>query len=294
MNAQILNWSDIPFVLAVCDTGSLSGAARMLNVNHSTVFRRIEAVEANLGVRLFERLSHGYVMTPAGEHFYRNGLLLRDGMDSLQRELGGQDLRLEGVLTVTTTDSLLYCLTPVFLAFQEQYPEIELRLVSESRPLNLTQRDADIALRPTRNPPEHWIGRKLFPIVCATYAHKRYWDIAQHQTPETHRWIRLSDSLNLSPMSQIMNLRKAKDAPVTVVNTMMGVFEFVRLGLGIGAIPCYLGEHCAELVRIHEPEERFTSHLWMLAHPDIHRSARVHAFFEFASTQITADFIHIN
>ena len=148
MNAQTLNWSDIPFVLAVCETGTLSGAARTLGVNHSTVFRRIESVESNLGVRLFERLSHGYVMTPAGEHFYRNGLQLRGGMDSLRRELGGQDLRLEGILTVTTTDSLLYCLTPIFLAFQNQYPDVELRILSESRPLNLTQRDADIALRP--------------------------------------------------------------------------------------------------------------------------------------------------
>ena len=92
-------------------------------------------------------------------------------------------------------------------------------------------------------------------------------------------------------MSQITLLQKPEHAPVTVVNTMMGAFEFVRLGLGIGVMPCYLGEHCTELVRIHEPDEQFVSNLWMLVHPDIHRSARVHAFFEFASAHITEDLI---
>ncbi len=170
MDAQTLDWSDIPFVLAVCETGSLSGAARKLGVNHSTVFRRIEGVESKLGVTLFERLSHGYVMTTAGEHFFQHGLALNEGMIRIQRELGGQDLRLRGELTVTSTDSLLRRLTPVFIAFQRQYPDVELRLLSDVRPLDLMKRDADIALRPTRHPPEHWVGRNLLSVAYAAYA----------------------------------------------------------------------------------------------------------------------------
>ncbi|MEO1025822.1 MAG: LysR family transcriptional regulator [Pseudomonadota bacterium] len=100
----------MPYLLSVCEAGSLAGAARMLGVNHSTVFRRIEAVEARLGVRLFERLARGYVMTPAGERFYERAIVLCGGMDEIERDLGGRDLRLEGPLTVTTTDSLLHCL----------------------------------------------------------------------------------------------------------------------------------------------------------------------------------------
>ncbi|MEM7195493.1 MAG: LysR family transcriptional regulator [Pseudomonadota bacterium] len=287
-----MNWSDIPYVLAVCRTGSLSGAARRLGVNHSTVFRRIEALEKNLGVKLFERLPEGYVLTSAGEHFYRRAITIENGVDTLNRELGGKDLRLEGRLAVTTTDSLLYRLTPVFLKFQEQYKEIDLRLISETRALNLNHRDADIALRPTQNPPEQWVGRKLFPIICATYAHRDYLADVQNQAEETRRWIGLSEDLNRSPMHQVQNLIKPKTAPVTVVNTMMGVFEMIRSGLGIGAMPCYLGEHCEELVRVHEPMEQFSSHLWILAHPDMHRSARVHAFFKFATQLITEDYMH--
>ncbi|WP_029063280.1 LysR family transcriptional regulator [Labrenzia sp. DG1229] len=286
MNAQKLDWSDIPFVLAVCEAGSLSGAARQLGVNHSTVFRRIEGVETRLGVTLFERLSHGYVMTAAGEHFFQNGLQLRDGMNNIQRELGGQDLRLAGALTVTTTDSLLFCLAPVFSAFQRQYPDIELRLLSDTRPLDLMQRDADIALRPTNSPPEHWIGRSLSPLAYAAYAQKDFLDEVQSRPATEHRWIRLNDSLYQSPMSRITAKHKAESAPVTVSNSLMGVLELVRRGLGFGALPCYLGDACPDLVRIHNPEEKFGSSLWMLTHPDIRRSARVHAFFEFSTGRI--------
>lgn len=119
---QNLEWADMPYLLCVCEAGSLAGAARMLGVNHSTVFRRIEAVEKRLGVRLFERLARGYVMTPAGEHFYERGIQLCGGMDEIERELSGQDLRLEGPLTITTTDSLLHCLSSLFAQFQQNAP----------------------------------------------------------------------------------------------------------------------------------------------------------------------------
>ncbi|WP_282606294.1 LysR family transcriptional regulator [Pelagibius sp. Alg239-R121] len=292
-----MDWSDIPFVLAVCETGSLSGAARQLGVNHSTVFRRIEGMEEKLGVALFERLSHGYVMTAAGEHFFRHGLVLKDGVTRIQRELIGQDLRLEGVLTVTTTDSLLHRLTSVFLAFQQAYPDVELRLLSDTRPLDLMKRDADIALRPTRHPPEHWIGRNLLPVAYTTYAHSDYVKASRNLAPEQLRWVRLDDSLNQSPMSQITAQRKAEGAPITITSSVMGMFDLVRGGLGIAVLPCYMGENSPELIRLDEPEAEFNTDLWILAHPDIRRSARVHAFFEFATKKIRdggSDFFKTN
>lgn len=83
---QNLEWADMPYLLSVCEAGSLAGASRMLGVNHSTVFRRIEAVESRLRVRLFVRLARGYVVTPAGERFYERAILLCEGMDEIQRD----------------------------------------------------------------------------------------------------------------------------------------------------------------------------------------------------------------
>ena len=286
---QKLDWSDVPYILSVCEAGSLAGAARMMGVNHSTVYRRVEGVEDRLGVRLFERQSHGYVMTAAGELFYQRAIVLCDGMNSIEMSLAGQDLRLEGELTVTTTDSLLYHLTPVFLAFQREHPDVELRLLSDARSLDLMQRDADIALRPTRIPPEHWVGRKLLPVASAVYAAQGY---LARQLPRTEqRWVTLDDDLYRSPMSQLTRARIPDGVPVTVVNSVMGVFDMVRSGLGVGALPCYLAEGRQELVRLEEPDDEFSWDLWLLAHPDVRRSARVHAFFDYASSAITQDML---
>lgn len=285
-HAQLIDWSDMPFILSVCEAGSLAGAARMMDVNHSTVFRRIEAVEERLGVRLFERRSHGYVMTPAGELFYERAIVLCEGMNQIELELGGKDLRLEGHLTVTTTDSLLHILTPVITRFQETHPDVELRILSDARPLDLSRRDADIALRPTLNPPEHWVGRKLTTISCATYASASYWDHVRDLPPEQHRWVMLDDDLDQSPMSKVTALRMAKDARVTIVSTVMGVYDAARSGLGLAVLPIYLGDQSPDLTRLDEPDPRNIWDLWLLAHPDVRRSARVHAFFEYAKDHI--------
>ncbi len=287
MNAQPVGWSDVPFVLAVCETGSLSGAARKLSVNHSTVFRRIEAVEERLGVSLFERMSQGYAMTAAGEYFFREALTMQATMERIQRELDGEDPRLEGPLAVTTTDSLLHHLTPVFLAFQERYPDVELQILSGTRPLDLMQRDADIALRPTVHPPEHWIGRNLIPIAYATYAHRDYVR-ATKKTPGYRRWIRLVDELNHSPMNKITARYRTKESPVTVSSSLMGMFDLVCAGFGVAALPRYLGENHPKLVTLRKAEDEFNSALWILARPGLRRSAKVRAFYEF-STQMIRD-----
>lgn len=290
-HAQKIDWSDLPYVLSVCESGSLAGAARSMNVNHSTVYRRIEGVEERLGVRLFERLSHGYVMTPAGELFYSRAILLCNGLNEIERELSGKDQRLEGQLTVTTTDSLLHCLTPVFSEFQQAHPNVDLRLLSDARSLDLTRRDADIALRPTLNPPQHWIGRKLSQIKCATYVSNHYWQYVRDFAPEELRWIMLDDDLDQSPMSKITLKRKHKEARVTVVSTVMGVLDAVRSGIGAAVLPVYLGDRADGLIRLDEPDQSVVWDLWLLAHPDVRRSARVHAFFEFAAKHVNDELL---
>ncbi|MEM6732290.1 MAG: LysR family transcriptional regulator [Myxococcota bacterium] len=288
-----MDWSDIPFILAVCEAGSLSGAARTLGVNHSTVFRRVEGVESRLGVRLFDRLSHGYIMTVAGEHFYREARLLRDGMHGILRELNGRDLRLQGPLAVTTTDSLLHFLAPVFCEFQNAYPEIELTLVSDARSYDLLQRDADVAIRPTDRPPDHLSGRLLGPIVCASYSHRDYWRTVKNNAPSTHRWITVGRNLSQSPMSKLAKQRMPPDATRTIANTVMGAFELVRSGLGCAVLPCYLGEKTPELTRVDEADDQLKWNVWALSPPELRQGARVEAFFEFASTRIASAFTNL-
>ena len=190
-------------------------------------------------------------------------------------------------MTVTTTDSLLHVLTPLIARFQDAHPEVELRILSDARPLDLSRRDADIALRPTFNPPEHWVGRKLSKIFCATYDSAQYWERARDLPSEEHRWVILDDDLDQSPMSKVTTLKKAKEARVTIVSTVMGVYDAVRSGLGLAVLPIYLGDQSPGLIRLDAPDLRNVWDLRLLAHPDVRRSARVHAFFEYAKDQIT-------
>ena len=116
MNAQLANWDDLRVFLAVARAGSLSGAARSLGVNHSTVFRRIAGLEETLDVRLFERLPNGYALTPAGEETLGIVECIEDDVATLNRTVTGQDLRLSGTVRITTVDMLALWLLPRHLA----------------------------------------------------------------------------------------------------------------------------------------------------------------------------------
>lgn len=286
MNAQKIDWNDIPFVLAVCETGSLSGAARKLGVNHSTVFRRIESIESKLGVKLFERLTHGYEMTTAGQHFFQKGASLESEITNIHRELSGHNFKLEGPLTVTTTDSLIHCLSGFFKEFQECYPDIELKVLSGTRSLDLMQLDADIALRPTSTPPETWIGKSLSSISYAVYAHKNYVNGTKGIPYESLRWIMLIDALNKSPMNQVTKQFISAKTSITTSSALMGVFDLVKVGLGVAVLPSYLGKNCTELVEIEKADDKYNTELWLLAHPDLRKNAKVHTFFQYATQEL--------
>src|SRR3712207_1272522 len=111
-----IDWEDLRFVLAVADARSLAAAARALGVNHTTVLRRVVAFEERLGVRLFDRLASGYALTAGGEELLATARGMAEIVAGLERKLAGQDLRLEGTLRVTTTDTLMASILPSLLA----------------------------------------------------------------------------------------------------------------------------------------------------------------------------------
>ncbi|OYX87294.1 MAG: LysR family transcriptional regulator, partial [Xanthobacter sp. 35-67-6] len=126
----MIAWDDFRLVKAVAETRSLAGAAEMLGVNHSTVFRRLGTLEATLGTRLFERARSGYAPTPTGEEMVRLADRMAEDILAVERRITGQDLRPSGELRVTTNDTLLvHLLTPIFGSFHAAYPEIRLEVL---------------------------------------------------------------------------------------------------------------------------------------------------------------------
>jgi DNA-binding transcriptional LysR family regulator len=170
---QNISWDEFRLVKAIAETGSLAGAGDVLALNHSTVFRRLNGLEQELGSRLFERARTGYVPTPAGEEMVTLATRMFDDITEFERRVAGRDVKPSGELRVTTNDSLVaHLATPLFGAFCRQYPEIKLDVVIDNRALNLSRRDADVAIRATAEPPETLVGRRIASIAWAVYGSK--------------------------------------------------------------------------------------------------------------------------
>lgn len=158
-----IDWDDLRYVLAVAEHGSVAAGARALGVNHTTVLRRINALEAAQAVRLFERLPTGYALTAGGEELLAAARQMGEVVTALERRLAGQDLRLEGSLRATTIDTLMVSVLPTILAaFRAAHPGVQIEISVSNTIANLTKRDADVAIRPTDDPPRDasWPARR--------------------------------------------------------------------------------------------------------------------------------------
>ena len=165
-----LDWDDLRFFLAVSERGSISGAARFLNVNHSTVLRRLASLEKRLGARVFDRLPDGYKLTAHGEELRNQLRGVSEQIERAQRSLSGRDLSLSGAIRVTTTDTLMHRLLMPYLAeFRALNPAMQMEIVINNTFLNLTRREADIAVRPSNIVPENLVGRRVGRLRSAIY-----------------------------------------------------------------------------------------------------------------------------
>jgi DNA-binding transcriptional LysR family regulator len=170
-----LDWDDLRFFLAVSERGSISAAAQLLNVNHSTVLRRLASLEKRLGARLFDRLPDGYEMTAQGEELRNQLRGVGEQIETAQRSLSGRDLGLYGAIRIATTDTLMHGLLMPYLAeFRALHSAIQLEITIHNNFLSLTRREADVAVRPSNIIPETLVGRRVGRLRSAIYASKSY------------------------------------------------------------------------------------------------------------------------
>ena len=287
------DWNDLRLVLAVARAGSLTGAAEILRVNHSTAFRRLGALEDRLGVRLFERLPGGsYLPTAAGERAAAAAERVETETTSLGRDIAGQDVRLTGRLRVTSSETLAFrLLTSAIGHFRQVHPGITVELVIDNRVLNLSRREADIALRVMRPSESDLYGRKLSEVAWTVYAPRALIDrtgadlSALSDLPvigweEGVRGINAADWLN----------RHAPEAAVVYrTNSVVNQLVAARAGLGAAVLPCYLGDPEPDLVRLLDPVPELSRELWIVTHIDLRRTARVRAFLDIVGEALQAE-----
>ncbi|MGD1880256.1 MAG: LysR family transcriptional regulator [Kiloniellaceae bacterium] len=271
---------DLSTLLAIAREGTLAGAARRLRVNHSTVFRRLGAIEARLGTRLFERQDGSYVTTAAGEDLLRTAERVEAEVEALERRLSGQDLRLTGSLRLTAPDDLAeVTVMPLLAAFRENYPDIVLELAIDNRMLNLTRREADIALRPTRQPPETLAGRRIAGLASAVYVSAEG-PLPKDPSGPGQRWIAWEEGAGPPLVARWLAANVDRHAIAYRSNSMFNQASAARNGLGLAILPCFLGDSDARLQRVAPPLRDLDTELWLLTHPDLQRTARIRVLLD--------------
>ena len=284
---RTLAWDDLLYVLAVGRTGSLSGAARELGVNHATVYRRIGKIETQLRVRLFDRQRNGYAPTAPGEAMIALAAEMDEDVIALERRLAGEDLRPSGTVRVTTTDTFISTLMPMIAKFRAVYPEIKVEFVTGNQMLNLSRRDADVAVRPTMRPDETLVGRKLTTLAFAIYGSQQYLaSVGGSDLSRNHMWVGFDDSLSHLNSYAWLKQNVASDRVGFRSTSFTAIVEAVASGMGLGILPSYLADVRPELARCSDHLPDVATDLWLLVHDDMRHAARVRAFVDFIADEV--------
>ena len=278
---QHLNWDNLRYVLRVAGSGSIAAAARELGVNRTTVLRRINAFQQDLNCRIFERGDSGYVLTPEAEKMIAAAREVEATLFDMQRQIAGRELRLEGELRVTTTDSfMLAMLTPHLGSFRERHPHIVVTVLITNSLLDLNRRDADIAIRPIPVPDAGLVGHRLQEVRFDAFASPQYLESAGDLSLFEHRWLGFADSLRATMLGTWLESKLEPEKICLRCDSFVGLRVAAEAGIGVAMLPRFLGEKSDALVRLAELDPGMKTGLWILTHPDLVRSARVHAFIE--------------
>ncbi len=241
---QTMSWDEFRLVRAIAESGSLAGAGDLLGLNHSTVFRRLNALEQMLGSRLFERARTGYAPTPAGEEMVALAARMFEEITEFERRVAG-----------ATSSRPANCASPPTIprgasydadvrGFCRQFPEIKLDVVVDNRALNLSRRDADVAIRATGEPPETLVGRRIATIAWAVYGSKGC-DIPTTEVADAlidQTWIGFGDPISTIGPARWMASRIAPSRIFYKLNTVLGLSQAIEAGLGVGFVPCFIGD----------------------------------------------------
>ena len=275
-----LTATDLEVVLALVRGGTPAAAAQRSGSDPSTVFRALQRLEKNLGQRLFERTRQGYLPTDAANEVARHAERIEAELEAARAAAHATNAQVSGRVRLTTTDSVLRGLVlPQVPALAREHPLLQLELRAGNEVLNLSRRDADLALRATPKPPEHLVGRALGRIrfaVCGLKAR----GAAGRRALDQQDWIAPDDALPDHPSVRWRRRHLPKVAPRHLVDGIVGVGASVRAGRGVRVVPPFMVEAEPQLKALTEPLEGCESLLWLLAHPESRHLRRIAAVYQ--------------
>lgn len=289
-----LDWENIKYFIYLAKEGRLQRAAKLLNSNHSTVYRRVKGFEESIQMQLFESTPSGYILTAAGEKLYHSVKDLEERMDEVDRKIHGLDNTLKGVVRITTTDSLATTILPRLLKkFKKTWPGICIELKVGNQHFNLSKREADIAIRPSSEAPPHLIGRNIGYLNFGVFASKDYLKNKPKenflQNLGSYRFIGLDDSLSHLLSKKWLDSLGVDELQIDRSDNFTTVASLCSVGLGVAVLPLYMQGIYKNLEMIHRPKEKIGSDLWVLSHKDLSRNQKVRVTKNFFVEEIKKD-----
>jgi DNA-binding transcriptional LysR family regulator len=282
-----LSWDEFRLVKAIADSRSLAGAAALLGLNHSTVFRRLGALEEVVGAPLFERSRAGYDPTAAGDEMIALANLMADSIVDFERRVVGRDVKPTGRLRVTTVEAIGQVFIPAILAqFQAQNPGVVIDLILSDRELNLSRRDADVAIRLTNDPPETLVGRRICTVRWGLYVRRDVSDTIGPGGIDAAPFVGFAEDFGPPLARRWIESNVPPERLAARVNSIHAMLEMAVHGFGAAPLPCFLGEQRIALARLGPTLPEWDTGLWILTHSDLRRSARVRAFMDYAGAEM--------
>jgi len=265
----LFEWDDIRFFLALVRYGSIRGAAAALNVNHTTVSRRLRGLERRLGSRLVQRTPDGYAMTGEGEVIFASGEAMERELFTASQRIQDSDKSVSGKVRITMTDLLLDFTGPALQALMEEHDGLDLEISTSTMTVDIARRDADIALRLSRKPPEDLVGRRLGCLPTAIYGSRKLGVNFKSADLGELPWIRWQEPWKRAHLETWVDEHFPNARIAARVDTYSALEKLITLGAGVGMLSPWSAEKRDDLVQISSVIEELGLDIWLLMHPDL-------------------------
>jgi DNA-binding transcriptional LysR family regulator len=286
-----LDWNDLRYFLAVCRAGTLAGAARSLGVRHSTVARRVEALEAALGVSLFRHAPDGFLLTEAAGAIVSFAEEAERAIAGLERHVGGGDVRVDGIVRVATTESFSAFLMRRLPELHAQYPELTVEVLSGNARIDLARHEADIAIRFGETTQPDLVRKRLSDIGWSLYASESYLAGAvPRATPADlagQDIVGFDQTMAGLPGALWLEEHMGNARVVVRCNSPIAALSAAAVGMGIALLPCFLADPEPRLRRLTEVVARHGT--WIVFHPDVATLRRVRTVIDFISAVVARE-----
>lgn len=286
MNPQQINWDNLRIFLTVARFSSALEAAQHLNIDHSTITRRLRKLEDEIGSKLFIRTSQGHTLNSTGHRLYEYAEQIEHTMSSIESELGGDSQVLTGQVRVGATEGFgSFFVAPHLSHFCEKHPSITVELLALPRQINLSKREADIAISIDRPASGPYVTCKLTDYRLQLYATKEY--LNTHQSINSiedinqHRVIGYVDEFSFSPELRYLEQIAPQGTVPLQSSSIIAQYRATLQGTALGILPCFLGNLSPELIPVLPNEASIIRSFWLVTPNEKREVSRVMVLWDY-------------